>query len=145
MNQLSWELWVIAQDFRKLADNLKRIYQIYLKSIKKTRKISTCDPLDLKTLRCWWIMPKIPYKHQWTGENRLLVTDEPVKFQDFKKITHHFREIYRTYLILIKETPKCQPAFWLDLKTLGTRPVMPKNIPLTLLDFPQKSHHTLVL
>ena len=46
------------------------------------------------------------------GENRLLVTDEPVEVenqpvevQDFKRITHHFRELCRTYLIN-EENPK---------------------------------------
>jgi hypothetical protein len=41
------------------------------------------------------------------GENRQLVTDEPVEFekqpveiQDFGKITHHFRGIYGIYLKL---------------------------------------------
>ena len=39
-----------------------------------------------------------------TGENRQLVTDEPVEFrkqpvevQDYRKITDHFRGIYRIY------------------------------------------------
>ena len=29
------------------------------------------------------------------GKNRQLVTDEPVEIQDYKKITRHFRGIYR--------------------------------------------------
>ena len=33
---IEWELWVEVQDFKKFSVNLKRIYQIYLKSIKKT-------------------------------------------------------------------------------------------------------------
>ena len=44
------------------------------------------------------------------GENRLLVTDEPVEFekqpvevQDFRKITDHLRGIYTIYLKLIKK------------------------------------------
>ena len=44
------------------------------------------------------------------GENLQLVTNEPVEFekqpvedQDYRKITGHFREIYRIYLKLIKE------------------------------------------
>jgi hypothetical protein len=32
------------------------------------------------------------------GGNQLLATNELVEFQDFKKITHRFREIHRTYL-----------------------------------------------
>ena len=44
------------------------------------------------------------------GENQQLVTDEPVEFeeypvevQDCKKITDHFRIIYRIYPNLVKE------------------------------------------
>ena len=44
-----------------------------------------------------------------TGENRQLVTDEPVEFekypvevQDFRKITENFRGIYGIYLNSIK-------------------------------------------
>ena len=33
------------------------------------------------------------------GENRQLVTDEPVEFGDCKKITDHFRGIYGITLI----------------------------------------------
>ena len=35
------------------------------------------------------------------GENRRLVTDEPVEVQDFMRITDHFRGIHGIYLILI--------------------------------------------
>ena len=31
------------------------------------------------------------------GENRQFVTDEPVEVQDCRKITDHFRGIYRIY------------------------------------------------
>ena len=48
-----------------------------------------------------------------TGENRQLVTDEPVEVekytvevQDFRKISDRFREIYRIYSNLLKEKPK---------------------------------------
>ena len=47
------------------------------------------------------------------GENRQLVTDEPVEFdkqlvdvQDCRKITHHIRGIYSIYPNLIKENPE---------------------------------------
>jgi hypothetical protein len=46
---------------------------------------------------------------QMIGENRQLVTDEPVEFekqlvevQDSRKITNHFRGIFRIYPNLIK-------------------------------------------
>ena len=47
-----------------------------------------------------------------SGENRLLVADEPVEIetqpvevQDFKKITDHFRGLYGIYRKSIKEEP----------------------------------------
>ena len=47
------------------------------------------------------------------GENRPLVADKPVEFedgpvevQDFRKITHHFREIYEIFLKLTKKHRK---------------------------------------
>ena len=40
------------------------------------------------------------------GENRELLTDEPVEVQDCRKITDHFRGIYRMYPNLIKGKPK---------------------------------------
>ena len=39
-------------------------------------------------------------------ENWLLVTDEPVEVQDFRKTTNHFRGVYRMYLKSIKENQK---------------------------------------
>ena len=47
------------------------------------------------------------------GENRQLVTNEPVDFEkkpveveDFRKITDHFRGIYRIYPNLMKENQR---------------------------------------
>jgi hypothetical protein len=37
------------------------------------------------------------------GENRQLVTDEPVEIQHYRRITDHFLRIYRIYPNLIKE------------------------------------------
>ena len=65
-----------------------------------------------------------------------LVTDEPVEFekqpvrvQDFRKITDLFRGIYRIYSNLIKENRRMSTCNRLDLETLGSQPVMPKNLP----------------
>ena len=65
-------------------------------------------PLILKWILINMLVPMI-------GENRQLVTDEPVEFeekpvevQDCKKITHHYRGIYRINPNLIKETGGCQ-------------------------------------
>ena len=72
------------------------------------------------------------------GENRQLVTDEPVEFekepvevhQDCRISTGHFRGIYRIYLNLIKENRRMSTCNRLDLQILGSQPViMSKNPP----------------
>jgi hypothetical protein len=70
------------------------------------------------------------------GENRQLVTDEPVEFeklsvevQGCRKSTDHLRGIYRTYPNLIKENWRMSTCNQLDLPTLGSQPIMPKNLP----------------
>ena len=72
------------------------------------------------------------------GENRQLVTDEPIEFegkpvdvQDCGKITDHFRGIYRIYYPnLTKGNRRLSTCNRLDLQTLGSQPVMmPKNLP----------------
>ena len=69
-------------------------------------------------------------------ENRQLVTVEPVEFeeypievQDCRKITDHFRGIHEIYPILIKENRRMSTCNCLDLQTLASEPVMPKNLP----------------
>ena len=110
-------------------------------------------PLDLHDLQeskseianCGWRAR--PLLHNWRtrprcnamiGENWQLVTNEPVEFektpgvvQDSRKITDHFRGIYRVYPNLVKENrwmPTCNHQ--LDLQTRGSQPpIMPKNLP----------------
>ena len=60
-------------------------------------------------------------------ENQQLVTNEPVEFekfpvevQDCKKITDHFREIYKIYPNLIKENQRMSTWNRLDLQTQGS-------------------------
>ena len=74
------------------------------------------------------------------GENRQLVTNEqvefeksPVEVQDYcRKITDHFRRIYRTYPKLIKENRRMSTCNRSDLQTLGSQPViMPEISPIT--------------
>ena len=70
------------------------------------------------------------------GENRQLVTNEPVEFekkpvevQDCKKFTDHFRGIYRIYPNLKKEHQRLLTCNRLDLqKIVGSQPMMPKNL-----------------
>ena len=63
------------------------------------------------------------------GENRWLVTDEPVEFkeepvevQDCRKITDRFRRIHRIVLYpnLIKENRRTSICNWLNLQTVGS-------------------------
>ena len=70
------------------------------------------------------------------GENWPLVTNElvelekwPVEVQDRRNITDHFRGIYRIYPYLIKERQRMSTCNRVDLQTLGSLPVMPKNVP----------------
>ena len=70
------------------------------------------------------------------GENQQLVTNEPVEFekepvevQDYRKITDHFRGIYRIYPNLTKENRRMSTCNRLDLQTLGSQRIMSKNLP----------------
>ena len=75
------------------------------------------------------------------GENRQLVTDEPVKFekqpvevQDCRKITDHFRGIYRIYPNLMKENRRVWTCNRLDLQIKHSdlkRWLCPKIFPIT--------------
>ena len=65
------------------------------------------------------------------GENWKSVTDEPVEFekkvvegQDCRKLTDHFRGIYRIYPNLVKENRRMPTCNRLDLQTLGSQPVI---------------------
>ena len=73
---------------------------------------------------------------QSSSINQLLVTDEPVEFeewlvevQDFRKSTDHFRGIYRIYLKLVKKNWTMSTCNQLNLKTLGSQPVVLKILP----------------
>ena len=56
---------------------------------------------------------------------------EPVEVQDCRKITVHFRGIYRIYPKSIKENRRMSTCNWrLDLQALvESQPIMPKNLP----------------
>jgi hypothetical protein len=64
------------------------------------------------------------------GENWQLVINEPVEVQDCRRITDHFKGIYRViYPTLIHENWRMSICNQLDLQRLGSQPVMPKNLP----------------
>ena len=63
------------------------------------------------------------------GENRQLVTNELVEVQDWRKISDHFRGIYRIYPNPIKENRRMSTCNRLHLQTLGSQLVMLENLP----------------
>ena len=60
---------------------------------------------------------------------RLSLGNKPIEVQDFRKIAHCLRGIYGIYLKSVKENQKMSTCNHLDLKTLGSRPIMPNNVP----------------
>jgi hypothetical protein len=62
-------------------------------------------------------------------ENRQLVTNAPVEVQDCRKITDHFRGIYIIYPNLSQENRRMLTCNKLGLQTIGSQPIMPKNLP----------------
>ena len=73
-------------------------------------------------------------------ENGQLVTNEPVEVENCRKITDRFRIIYRIYPNLIKENRRMSTCNRLDLQTLGSQPIMPKNLPDHCLRMPEGHH-----
>ena len=63
------------------------------------------------------------------GENRQLVTNEPVEVQDCRKITDRFRGIYRIYPNFVRENQRMSTCNRLDLQTLGSQLILPRNLP----------------
>ena len=61
--------------------------------------------------------------------NRLSFEKQMVEVQDRKKITGHFRGMYRIHPNLIKENRKMSTCNRLDLQTLESQLIMPKNLP----------------
>jgi hypothetical protein len=55
--------------------------------------------------------------------------EEPVEVQECRRITDHFRGSYRIYPKLIKENRRMSTCNRLDLETLGSQPIVPKNLP----------------
>jgi len=54
-----WGITGWVQYFRKITNHFRGICRIYLKLIKKSRKITTCNQLNLERLGFWPIMLKI--------------------------------------------------------------------------------------
>jgi hypothetical protein len=69
------------------------------------------------------------YMISMIGENWQKVTNEPVEVQDCTKFTSCFRGIHRIYPNSIKKNRKMSTCKQLDLQTLGSQLIMPKNLP----------------
>ena len=68
--------------------------------------------------------PAVSYR--WTG----WVWGIAVEGEDLRRITDHFGRIYSIFLKLILKNRRMSTCnHWLDLQTLGSQPVMPKNLP----------------
>ena len=92
-----------------------------------------CTPICTHMRNLLYIATMWPIPFVWTffkkgwkycsmiGENRQLVTNEPVEVQDCRKITDIFRGIYRIYPNLIKENRRMWTWNRLDLGTLGSQ------------------------
>ena len=65
----------------------------------------------------------------WLRMNRLSSRNNRLKFKTVGKITDHFRGIYGIYPNSIKEHRMMWTCNRLDLQTLGSQPVMLKNLP----------------
>jgi hypothetical protein len=69
-------------------------------------------------------------------ENQLLVTDESIEVEDFKKIKNYFRGIYKTYPNLSKKIQNMSLYNWLDLEgNIGILTNYTQNSPRTMMKF----------
>ena len=62
---------------------------------------------------------KLQQQEEPTAKLQIELQKEPVEVQDFRKLTDHFRGIYRIYLNLIKKIRKMSTYNWMDLETPG--------------------------
>ena len=57
---VEFEKWLVKiEDFKKITNRFRGINGIYFNSIKEIRKTTTCNRLDLETLGCNRLCPKI--------------------------------------------------------------------------------------
>jgi hypothetical protein len=61
---------VEVQDCGKMTNHFRGIYRIYPNVIKKNRRMSTCNQMDLQTLGSQPIMPKI-FPDHWSGYSKV--------------------------------------------------------------------------
>ena len=99
-----------------------------------------CPFSSIKTkLQSTYCAVGIAWENSMIGENRQFITNEPVEFekwpveaQDCRKITDHFRGIYRIYPNLIKENWRISTCNRLDLQTLRSEPEYARKSPRSL-------------
>ena len=115
----------------KTTDNFIRIYGIYLEFVKEIPRDHNMSLIGLGNTRILTYdqgEPAISYK--WTGWSSRL-----------QENCRLFRGIYRIYPNVIKESRRMSTCNRLVLQTLGSQPVVPKNLTdhCVLTDYAQKS------
>ena len=108
-------------DANFLVANIKEAGRLFIKHLDAVRGFTPLIPVGCFAMN---------------GENRPLVADKPVEFedgplevQDFGKITHHLRGVFEIFVKLTKKYRKMWTCNQLDLETLGSRPILSKNLP----------------
>ena len=101
----------------------KLLHKLVNESIAAHGLVNILEWPSLQTGRhSWFVFPVFWFgsQYQWPGKTGSWLQ---------MKITNHFRGIYRHYPNLIKENWRMWTCNWLDLQTLGSQPVMLKNLP----------------
>ena len=95
---------VEVREFMRITDHYRGIYIIYFKCINQNRKImSTCNRLDLDTLRSWPTMPK---NFPGTVWNHPVVLSIPLAFsasRTLQFISFHFISMAKVYQTATKQ------------------------------------------
>ena len=81
-----WEITGWSSRLQEITDNFRGIHRILCPNlIKEKQRMWTCNRLDLQTLRSQPVMMSKNLPDHWSqamiGEDRQLVTDEPVEFE----------------------------------------------------------------
>lgn len=121
----SQRVWWIYPGSSQSSDGITWIHQIAAHKNILSIERSSCS-LETPT---WLAM---------NGENRPLVTDDPVEVEEklvkvsrLKENYSSFTKIYKIYLKLMKTNQKVSTCIRLDFETLGSRPILPKFSPDT--------------
>ena len=126
-----WEITGESSRLEEITHHFRGIHGMYLKKKKAGRShhisglgnTRTWYNRDVVVMTCFQVTndqgkPTISYR--WTGWSSRL-----------QKNTRHFRTLCEIYLKSIKKNRRISTCNRLDLQTLGSQPIMPKNSPIT--------------